>query len=136
MPLRVLLADHDSIFLELIGSHLAQERFTVAAAETGLECLAKLRAFAPDVLVLEPDLLWGGGSGVLATMSEDAELASIPVILVCNHEDTGSFSKLEAPQVREYLTKPLSPPALARAIRRVAALANDLVPADSSLWLG
>ena len=135
MPLRVLLADPDSIFLELIGAHLAQERITVAAAETGLECLAKLRAFAPDVLVLEPNLLWGG-SGVLAAMSEEPDLASIPVILVCNHEDTGSFSKLEAPQVREYMSKPLSPQALARAIRRVAALANELVPADSSLWLG
>jgi DNA-binding NarL/FixJ family response regulator len=69
-------------------------------------------------------------------MSEEPDLASIPVILVCNHEDTGSFSKLEAPQVREYMSKPLSPQALARAIRRVAALANELVPADSSLWLG
>jgi CheY-like chemotaxis protein len=135
MPLRVLLADRESSFRELIGAHLAWERITVATAETGLECLAKLRAFAPNVLVLEPDLLWGG-SGVLAAMSEDADLASIPVILVCNHEDNGSFSKLEAPLVREYLSKPLSPQALARAIRRVAALPQEFALADSSDWLG
>jgi CheY-like chemotaxis protein len=136
MPLRVLLADRDATFLELVSAHLAWERITVAAAKTGLDCLDQLRAFVPDVLVLDPNLLWGGGSGVLAAMSEDADLASIPVIVVCKQEDNGSFSKLEAPQVREYLTKPLSPPALTRAIRRIAASNLQLVLADSSVWLG
>src|SRR5689334_19231190 len=121
MAVRVLLADRDSLFLELIGAHLAQDPIAFGLSGARLEPLAKLRAFAPDVLVLEPDLLWGGGNGVLAAMSQDADLASIPVILVCNHEESGSCSKLEAPQVREYLTKPLSPQALARAIRKVAA---------------
>ncbi|HLW66231.1 MAG TPA: response regulator [Gemmataceae bacterium] len=136
MPLRVLLADRDSKFLELVGAHLARERIAASQASTGLECLARLRAFGPDVLVLDPNLLWGGGRGVLAAMSEDPDLAAIPVILVCNQEDTGSFSKLEAPQVREYLTKPLSPTALTRAIRKVAASSKKLVLADSSVWLG
>ncbi|HEV3143678.1 MAG TPA: response regulator [Gemmataceae bacterium] len=136
MPLRVLLADRDSKFLELHASQLALERITVATAATGLECLAKLRTLGPDVLVLNPDLLWGGGNGVLATMAEDPELDAIPVIIVCDRIDNGSFSKPEAPQVREYLTKPFTPTVLARAIRKVAASPKVLVSADSSLWLG
>lgn|SRR5262249_38338010 len=136
MPLRVLLADRDSTFLQLVSTHLAWERITVATAKSGLECLSRLRTFAPNVLVLDPELLWGGGTGVLAAMGEDPHLAGIPVIVVCDHEDIGSFSKLEAPQVREYLTKPVSLPSLARSIREVAAPAKGLVLSDRSSWLG
>jgi CheY-like chemotaxis protein len=80
--------------------------------------------------------LWGGAEGVLATMGEDPDLAFIPVIIVCRPEDQGRFSKLEAPQIREYLTKPVSPATLLRAIRKAAASPRELVRADSSIWLG
>lgn len=136
MPLRVLIADHDSTFVDLVAAHSAWKRITLSTAATGLECLDKLRSAAPDVLVLDPNLLWGNGAGVLAAMAEDPALASIPVIIVCNPEDNGSISKVEAPQVREYMTKPVSPLTLLRAIRGAAAPAPEPSLADSSLWLG
>jgi hypothetical protein len=45
-------------------------------------CIAMLRAHAPDLLVLGPSLRWGGCDGVLARLREDDSLPSIPVLLL------------------------------------------------------
>jgi DNA-binding NtrC family response regulator len=63
-------------------SHLlwAEDRFDVQTANSGLECFQKMRRRKPDVLVLDQDLPWGGGDGVLARM-HDGECARVPVVL-------------------------------------------------------
>ena len=50
----------------------------MTAALSGLECAARLRECVPDVLVLEPQLPWGGGEGVLAMMGEVPSLRLFP----------------------------------------------------------
>jgi DNA-binding response OmpR family regulator len=80
-PIRVLLADHESSLRTLYVNALPMYGFEVATAASGLDCVALLRSFRPDVLVLEPDLPWGQGEGVLARMREDAEVPSVPFLL-------------------------------------------------------
>ena len=53
---------------------LLREGFELATASSGLEGLDLLRQRAPDVLVFDPQLPWGGGDGVLDIM------ASIPTL--------------------------------------------------------
>ena len=54
----------------------------VVTASNGLECVERLRTSPPEIILLEPSLLWGGSHGVLAVRSEDAELQNIPVVLI------------------------------------------------------
>ena len=68
--IRVLMADPDESLQPLYREPLLQKGFIVTAALSGLECAARLRERVPDVLVLEPQLPWGGGEGVLAMMGE------------------------------------------------------------------
>jgi two-component system cell cycle response regulator len=136
MSLRVLVADRDTALLEMYRAYLSWDGFSIITASTGLGCMVKLRAHAPDVLVLELDLLWGGGSGVLASMRDDPELANIPVIVLSNEPEDYSPCADVVPPVQEYLVKPQSPPALANAIRQLVAMSAVGAAADSSLWLG
>jgi DNA-binding NtrC family response regulator len=78
---RVLIADPDEGLLEGFRRRL-REKFELATATNGVECLARLRELAPDVLVREPQLPWGGGDGVLAVMHQVSRLAFIPVMIL------------------------------------------------------
>lgn len=84
--MRVLIADADEALLEILQSFLWDRGHEVEVAGNGLECLTMLREFSPDALVLDRDLLWGGGEGVLAHMCEDLGLAGVPVILVTDED--------------------------------------------------
>jgi CheY-like chemotaxis protein len=67
------MADPDGSLHPVYREPLAEEGFDVVAALSGLECVDRLRERVPDVLVLEPQLPWGGGDGVLAMMGETPE---------------------------------------------------------------
>jgi len=136
MSLRVLIADRDKSLLELYRAYMSWHGFTVVTAASGLDCLSKLRACAPDLLVLEPDLLWGGGNGVVAAMREDPDLADIPVIVLSNQDDYPALFGAEDAPVRERLIKPQSPPALVRVIHQLTGKSAACATADSSLWIG
>jgi DNA-binding response OmpR family regulator len=84
--MRVLIADTDDEFLEILQSFLRGRGHAVEIAGDGLECLTMLREFAPDMLVLDRDLLWGGGDGVMAYMREDPSLAGVPVVFVADED--------------------------------------------------
>jgi two-component system OmpR family response regulator len=102
--MRVLIADADAALLEILRSFLRDRGHEVEIAGDGLECLSTLREFAPDVLVLDRDLLWGGGDGVMARMCEDPSLADVPVIFVADDDSSDKPRGLRAGQLR----KPLS----------------------------
>ena len=78
----LLIADADSKLSQLYVQFFSEFGFEVETASDGLECLDKLRQFKPHVLILDLDMPWGGGDGVLARMREDADLPRVPVVLV------------------------------------------------------
>ena len=73
---RVLIADPDKLLLAAYSQHLTQRGASVSTARTGLECLEKLMQSVPDVLVLEPELLWGGGDGVSGAAERTTEYST------------------------------------------------------------
>jgi len=63
------IAESDEAFLTIIQAYLQRFGLEVAIASDSLECRAILRDFAPDVLVLDCELLWA--KGVVAEMAND-----------------------------------------------------------------
>lgn len=123
MSIRVLIADPDRDLLASYATRLSQEGFEVRTATNGLDCLDALHTFEPDVLVLEPEMPWGGGDGVLDVMHEVFELPLVPVFIITSHE---SFARLSAPHfVRQFplvthmQTKPVGPDEFVRLIRHI-----------------
>ena len=72
MPaLRVLLAGMNNSRWRGYRETLDAAGFTARFTSNGVECVAVLRNFRPHVLVLDPNILWGGGDGVLAIRDEE-----------------------------------------------------------------
>jgi DNA-binding response OmpR family regulator len=120
MSVRVLIADPDEYLLDNYRDYLEQHGFEVATATTGLECVAKLRECAPDVLVLEPSIPWGWGDGVLAMMHEERDIPLAAVIVLTYGRDRGVLYRLAPFKIDDYQIKPLRPKRLAERIRAIA----------------
>jgi adenylate cyclase len=116
-PIRVLMADPDESLQPLYRGYLTQEGFEVIGAWSALDCVARLRERVPDVLVLEPRLPWGGGDGVLAMMGEDANLATIPVMVLTSCRDPYVLNGISRFPISDYQVKPLAPHRLAGRLR-------------------
>ena len=116
-PIRVLMADPDESLPPVYREPLSREGFELGTAVSGLECVARLRERVPDVLVLEPQLPWGGGDGVLAMMGEVPQLATVPVMVLTSCHDPHVLNRVARFPVSSYHLKPLAPDRLAARLR-------------------
>ena len=116
-PFQVLMADPDVSFSRLYRGPLARQGLEVVTAFSGLECIDRLRGFPPDLLLLEPQLPWGGGDGILAMMGEASWLASVPVMILTSCQDPQLMNRVSRFPISGYRLKPLAPHRLAKSIR-------------------
>jgi DNA-binding response OmpR family regulator len=84
--MQVLIADCDSEFLDIAKRFLTQCGHEAMVASNGLECIACLRYSAPDILVLDSELRWGGSEGVCELMKEEPAWDAIPIILITDED--------------------------------------------------
>ncbi len=82
--MRVLFADSDELFLEIVQAYFLKCGHTLMIASDGLECCAVLRDFQPDAIVLDCEILWS--EGVMGKLGSDPSLFRIPTILVADDE--------------------------------------------------
>ena len=144
----VLHAETDSKLRDVSRSFLSSQGWQVDAAVDALECLAKLRRSVPDLLILDLELPWGGGDGVLGLLREQPQLRPNRVVLTSAVASAHVLDKLASfHQQRPYvqaLTKPFPlsallgdrafdgaelPKKLAKDSRRRAVLVVDDEPA-------
>lgn len=111
------MADPDESLQPVYRESLEREGFEVVTAFSGLECVARLRECVPDLLVLEPQLPWGGGDGVLAMMGEIPQLANIPVMVLTSCRDPQVLNRVARFPVSDFHLKPLAPDRLAARLR-------------------
>jgi CheY-like chemotaxis protein len=119
-PRRVLLATGDDSLLALGREHLAAHGYAVATASGGLACVKLVREFAPDVVILDTDLHWGGADGVLAHLRSAGDRDAAVVLLASPFADFRAHWAQPVPPVVLVLDKPVGVGALLRAIRSVA----------------
>lgn len=80
--MQVLYAGENVHVLLSLRSYLRDEHHDLKVVSNGLGCISNLRNEAPDVLVMEQRLLWGGSEGVLTLMREEPSIPPIPVLLL------------------------------------------------------
>jgi carbon storage regulator CsrA len=124
MSIRILIADTDEFLAANYREHLCRQGANVATATTGLECMKRLRDCVPDVLVLEPEILWGGGDGVLALMHERPEIRPASVILLTHGGNRSLLYRLSPFKIDDYQIKPLAPRCLSERIYRLVVCRN------------
>jgi DNA-binding response OmpR family regulator len=120
---RLLVADSDASLCHIYRQFFSKHCYEVETALDGLECMTTLRWFQPDVLVLEWEIPWGGGHGVLARLREENPLLPIQVVLLTGDRSASELSHQLIPPVVACLEKPFHLSALLKAMH---AGDNDL----------
>jgi two-component system NarL family response regulator len=105
-PLRVLLVDDHSLFLEGLRNLLVSEGITVVGlARDGLEALAQARHLHPDVILM--DIQMPLCDGVRATRLIKAELPECKVVMLTISEDEQDLFEAVKSGASGYLLKRL-----------------------------
>lgn len=114
----VVLADGDEVALDATRRFLLLHGYEVEAASGGVQCLDTLRRLTDPVLVLDFELPWGGGDGVLALLGEDPTLAGTPVILTtARPRSAGRAGRVAASPRLVILEKPVPMEVLLKVVR-------------------
>ena len=71
--------------------------------------------------MLEPELPWGGGEGILTIMGETPRLATVPVLVLTSCRDHHILDRVSRFPVSDYQLKPLAPDRLAGRLRAILA---------------
>jgi CheY-like chemotaxis protein len=106
MELDLLVADPDPFLCNLYQEFFASRGFSVQTASHALECLAVLRRNAVGILIIDVDLLWGGGDGVLSLMRQDNGIMRVPLVVVSGDESPADLSQMTGLPPSRCLTKP------------------------------
>lgn len=112
----ILVVDDEANIRELVRVYLTAAGYTVEVAEDGMEALAKARAHAFDLIVL--DIMLPGMDGAAVCRAIRAESRVPIVMLTARDTDLDKVAMLEA-GADDYVVKPFSPPELVARIRAV-----------------
>jgi hypothetical protein len=83
-------ANADEALADLHRRFLANENPALAALVMAQDSVILLRDSAPDVLVLEPELLWGWGVGARATPVGQGDMPAVAVIVLSARSARGT----------------------------------------------
>lgn len=114
----ILVVDDDPVIRMLVSEYLGLYGHTVEVLDHGSECIQKLKASRPDILVLDmlmPDIT---GQEILATLRADPETAGIPVIMLSADMHMANHSGVSA-RADCYLQKPFNVKEVLAAISQV-----------------
>lgn len=117
---KVLLAIRRSQSRNIHTVHLREQCCEVVTADNGIECLEVLSWFVPDVVVIEPELTWGGGDGVVAVLRETPSLRDIPVLVLTTDFNRSSIYSISQFSVGDFWVQPVLPERLTACVRRLA----------------
>lgn len=114
--LKVLAASPSAFRRDWYVDQLRLYGMDVATAIDGIDCVAQMRTLRPEIVVLEPSLLWGGSVGVLAVRAEETELVQIPVVLVAANGISANWYQLAQYSLQGLLLRRPSGQKLASAL--------------------
>lgn len=133
----ILFVDHDIRLTDAVCRALSVRGHKITACTDALQCVTALHESAPTVLVLDPEILWGGGDGVLEYLIRDESLMPPMIVVTADPEGKPLPDHLE-PWVDMQLERPKSLNDLLPFLNQLETLAwwskspyRDLSPSTS-----
>ncbi|MBR3631899.1 MAG: response regulator [Elusimicrobiaceae bacterium] len=105
MKKRILIIEDETTIVQLLTLVLAREGYEVHACQSGRDAIAKMKQNRPQLVMLDVMLPGMDGRAVASIMEQDADLASIPVIVMSALVESERMFKA-FPQVKAFFTKP------------------------------
>lgn len=106
---RVLLVDDDQMIQDLVLDILAPEGYILDVAADGDEALDKIRAYPPDLVLLDVRLPTMNGFEVLEKVRATSRTSDLPVIMLTAIADARHTEEGFEAGATDYMVKPFSP---------------------------
>ena len=122
MP-KIMVVDDEESLRELVTAIFVSEGYEVVSAASGFECLEKIKAEKPDLVLM--DMMMPGMSGREATekIRQDPQTKSFKVVFltVARFSETGKEA-LDKLNVSGYVTKPFDNEKLIATVKNLVPL--------------
>jgi two-component system alkaline phosphatase synthesis response regulator PhoP len=102
---KILVAEDDSLLSQLLIEHLQLEHYEAHAAFDGAQALEQIKAWKPDLIVLDLLMPTVDGFTVLEEMRKNEEMMHIPVVVLTNVASKEDRARVEKFHVSDYLVK-------------------------------
>jgi len=119
VPVDVLVVEDEPDIRNLIVHHLARDGFRCRAVGSGADALARVKAVAPDLVILDLMLPGMDGLEVCRRLRAEPTTAGVPIImLTAKADEVDRVVGLEM-GADDYVVKPFSPKELVARVRAV-----------------
>jgi len=126
---RVLLAEDNTVNMELVHRLLEQTGLEVILAENGMEVLSRLREQPVDLVLMDVQMPELNGLDTTQAIRRMERFQNLPVIALTAHALVGDREKCFEAGMNDYLSKPIARDELYRVLR--SWLKGDATPLES-----
>lgn len=125
---RVLVADDSHTIRKSAELFLTQGGHEVLLAEDGLDLLAKVLDFQPQLIFCDVQMPFLDGFQVCALLRQHPECAHIPLLMLTGRDGAFDRARGQLAGCQDYLTKPFRKDQVLDAVRQWALPVLPLVP--------
>jgi DNA-binding NarL/FixJ family response regulator len=105
---RLLIADDDPMFVELVRAVLPTASWEVSAAHDSMQVMMyAMRAPAPEVILLDINMPGGTGINALKRLKQSVKTALIPVVVVSGAQDPMLPDQVRLLGAKGFIPKPI-----------------------------
>ena len=122
MSTKILTVDDSKTVRLIVGKAFKPFDCTVLEAANGADCLTIAAREKPDLILLDYTMPVMDGYETLNALTANAELKSIPVIMLTAESGRETVSKIAKLGVRDYLVKPFQEALLLERVGRVVRI--------------
>lgn len=115
----ILLVEDNELNRDMLSRRLERKDFDVLVAVDADDCMERLRAVRPDLILMDINLPGRDGFDLTREIKANPETAGIPVIALTAHAMSGDREKCLAAGCDDYDTKPVNLSSLLEKMMRL-----------------
>ncbi len=113
----VLIVDDEEALLDITGTYLEMEGYTVVKAQSGKAALTVLESITPDIIISDITMPGMSGFDLFEKVRAQSEFQGTPFIFLTGHSDPKHVIQGKELGIDDYLTKPFDPNILISTIK-------------------
>jgi two-component system cell cycle response regulator DivK len=116
---KVLIVEDNELNLKLFTDLLRAHQFEVEGVRDGREAFARMRAFAPDLVIMDIQMPHVSGLELIEAMQSEPDLKPIPVLAVTAYAGKGDEERILGAGAKAYLSKPVGMVVFLEAVKAI-----------------
>ena len=125
MAKKILIVDDDKQIVLLLASRLKANKYEIVVAYDAMQAVAKAFTEKPDLILLDIKMPGGSGISVMDNLSNSAETAITPVIVITAYPSPEIQQKVKEMGAVDFISKPFKAEDILPRIRRALGEVNE-----------